>query len=110
MSNLDVAKLAQAMVKAASGSLAKNWSNVKDYTEPELQRLASALVRIAESAASGEVTSDQAESMVGMERRAAESVLLAGEILSKLAAEEAINAAIGAVTAPINRAVGWPLL
>ena len=48
--------------------------------------------------------------MLEMEKRSAESVMLTGELLSKLAAEEAINAAIGAVVGPINKFVGWPLL
>lgn len=110
MSNLDIQGLTQSMVKAAAGTLAKRWSEAKSYVEPELKRLASALVNIAESAAAGELTKEQARTMLEMEKRSAESVMLTGELLSKLAAEEAINAAIGAVVGPINKFVGWPLL
>jgi hypothetical protein len=107
---LDVEKLVQLMSGAAVGVLRKEWPAVRSYAETEFRKLGETVKLIAEQAAAGEISEEEAALLLDMQRNAMRSVLLTVEGIGILAAEQAINAALDAARAPINAAVGWAIL
>lgn len=98
------------MLMAAKGVLAKKWPKVKDYAEVEFKKLADTLEMIEKLFLAGTITEDEARLHLQIQKNAARTVLLTFQGLGMLAAEEAINAALGVLKAPVNAALGFKLL
>ena len=107
---LDVAALAQAMIGAARGKLKKHWPTIKEYAEAEARKTAETLAMIERLRLTGDISPKEAKLLLEMQRNSAKSVLLTVQGLGLLAAEAAINAAVGAVRTTVNSAVGFELI
>lgn len=107
---LDVEGLAKAMLGAAKGKLKKQWPVIKEYAAAEARKTAETLALIERLRLTGEISTKEAKLLLDMQRNSAKAVLLTVEGLGLLAAESAINAAVGAVRMTVNRAVGFALI
>jgi hypothetical protein len=124
---MNVETTLKAMLRAASGAAKNKWNLVKEFAEPEFRTLAEAAKKIAENcarsmAAAVELRTAKArETAIEKAKRraargfrglelAAEGVVLAAEADLKLAAQDAINSALGVLRGAVNEAVGIVLL
>jgi hypothetical protein len=107
---LDVGALAKAMLGAAKGKLKKQWPVIKEYAAAEAKKTAETLALIERLRLTGEISPKEAKLLLGMQQNSAKAVLMTVEGLGLLAAESAINAAIGAVRTTVNKAVGFALI
>ena len=110
MAGLDPKALAKDMIAAAGTILKKKSAEVKQYAKEEFEKLAKAFKDIEVQVLAGSMTLEQAKLQRDMVVNASKSVLLAVEGMGKLAAEQAINAALDVAKAPVNKALGFPLL
>lgn len=108
--SLDVVKLGQDILAALNGSLGEKWPDVKDYGEAEAKKLAQTLVMIGTLTATGKINKEQAALHLEMQKNASRMVLMTIEGLGVLAAEAAINAALGVVKDTINKEIGFVLI
>ncbi len=108
--SLDVVKLGQDILAALNGSLGDKWPDVKDYGEAEAKKLAQTLVMIGTLTATGKINKEQAALHLEMQKNASRMVLMTIEGLGVLAAEAAINAALGVVKDTINKEIGFVLI
>lgn len=107
---LDVEALAQAMLGAARAKLKKQWPVIKEYAAAEAKKTAETLALIEKLRLTGDISPTEARLLLEMQRNSAKSVLMTVEGLGLLAAESAINAAVGAVQTTVNKAVGFTLI
>lgn len=107
---LDLNEVKAAMIGAAKTSLATDWPKARDFAETELRKLAQSLKDIAALAAQGRVNRTQARALLAIHRNTTRMVLLTVKGLGKVAVENAINAALGAVATLVNKAAGFALL
>ncbi|MBX9894196.1 MULTISPECIES: hypothetical protein [unclassified Nitrosomonas] len=108
--NLDAVKLGKDIVAALNGSLGDKWPDVKDYAESEAKKLAQTLVMIGTLRAAGKINDEQAALHLEMQKNASRMVLMTIEGLGVLAAEAAINAALGVIKDTVNKEIGFILL
>jgi cell fate (sporulation/competence/biofilm development) regulator YlbF (YheA/YmcA/DUF963 family) len=76
----------------------------------ESKKMLETVAEIQRMKIAGQITEEQARLLMDMQKHAMRAVMLATEIMGLAAAEQAINAAIGAVRDTINKAVGFILL
>jgi hypothetical protein len=107
---LDVDALVKSMVAAARASLGRDWTKARKFAEPQLDNLARSLVNIGELSAGGEISGAEAAALLEIHKNTTRTVLLTVKGLGLLAAENALNAALGAVREVVNGAVGFALL
>lgn len=107
---LDVAGLAKAMLGAARAKLKKQWPVIKEYAAAEARKTAETVALIERLRLTGEISPKEARLLLEMQKNSAKAVLMTVEGLGLLAAESAINAAIGAVRTTVNKAVGFALI
>ena len=117
----------QAMLGAASGAAKGKWSTMKGFAEVELQTLAamgktlaeSLVADLADAAAEPNDTARKKQTAIATKRAelgmknivlAGEGVALAVEADLKLAAQDAVNAALGVLRGAINEAAGFAIL
>jgi hypothetical protein len=105
-----MAKMLKQMLAAAAVPLKKQYPGAKDYLQSELKKIAESIVFIENQLALGKMTPDEARLQLDIQRNASRTVLLTMEGLGVLAAEAAINAALGVVKDTVNTAVGFALL
>lgn len=108
--SLDANALAGSMLTAARESLGNDWNAAKTYAKPQLERLADILVEIAEMTAAGDITPDEARSLLRIHKNTTETVLLAVKGMGIVAVENAVNAALGVVRDTVNGVVGAEVL
>ena len=102
--------LLSQMVSAAEGAFTGSWSEIKSYTVPELEKIASTIVSIEANVASGHYTQDTANLVLRMQVRSTEAIIVATTGLLLLQVENAINTVLGAIADVVNKAVGFPLI
>jgi hypothetical protein len=107
---LNVESLVGSIVQAVKPVLAKHWSEVEPYAKTEAQKMAHALANITQLVASKSIDEGQAKALLDMQKHASQAVLLTIEGIGLIAAQNAINAALGAVKGVVNGAIGFPLL
>jgi hypothetical protein len=107
---LDVKDLLGPMLNAIKPVLNKYWSDVKDYAETEVEKMSNTLSNITELYVAEKIDEQQAQALLDMQKHAMQAVLLAVEGIGLIAAQNAINAALGAVKDSVNKAIGFPLL
>jgi hypothetical protein len=105
-----VRALAESMVAAARASLGRDWSKARAFAEPQLENLARSLVTIGELSAQGVITAREASALLEIHKNTTRTVLLTVKGLGLLGAENAINAALGAVRDTVNGAIGFALV
>ncbi len=107
---LDVDTLASQMLNAALPGLKKHAADAQSFAKMEFTKLAQTLVSIEAQLAAGEITQDQADLLLEMQKNASRGVLLALKGMALLAAEEALNSALAVVAGVVNAAVHFPLI
>lgn len=110
MAQFDVEAVLGSMAAAAQGVLRDKWPEVKSFATTEFQKIAQTIVSIGEGVASGAISQEQAPILLDMQKNASRAVLAAVEGMTLIAAEQALNAALGAVKTAINTFVGFPLV
>ena len=105
-----VDSLLNTMISAAEGAFTGSWSEVKSYTIPELEKIASTIVSIEANVAAGHYNQDTANLILRMQVRSTEAIIVATTGLVLLQGENAINAILRAVADVVNKAVGFPLI
>jgi len=108
--SLDANNLIGPMLNAIKPILNKYWDNVKDYAETEAEKMAKTLANITELFVAKKIDDQQAQALIDMQKHAMQAVLLAVEGIGLIAAQNAINAALGAVKDVVNKAIGFSLL
>ena len=107
---LSIDDLIRSMTGAVKASLGRDWSKARLFAEPELDRLARVLLNIGEMTAAGTITREEAAALLEIHKNTTRMVMLTVKGIGLLAAENAINAALDAVKAPLNAALGVALL
>jgi len=110
MPGLDIRDAAEKMSGAASVVLRAQWPAIRSYADAEFRKLAQTLELILQEQATGQISNQEAAILLDMQKQATRSVLTALQGLGAVAAEEAINAALGAVKGIVNGALGWTLI
>ena len=82
------------MVNAAKGVLTKQWPGVKDYAEEEMEKIAKRVELIVKKSIAGDINEEEAKILLQMQTNAAAGTLAILEGISRLMAEQAINAAL----------------
>lgn len=107
---LDLNALLQSMESAAQQFLAKEWAHVKNFTLPELQKIAATFVDLEQGLVAGRYTRDAATILLRMQLRATQMVLTATTALTLIEIENALEAVMAAVKQTVNGALGFALL
>jgi hypothetical protein len=109
---LDADALLSTMSHAAVDAFGQVWKDVKNYTLPELRKLAGTFVDIELGLAAQPpyYTRESADILFRMQVRATQSILTATTALTMMAVEKALNQILGAVRVAINQAVKFALV
>jgi hypothetical protein len=107
---LKTGNLLKTMVGAAEGAFAGSWQDIKSYTIPELEKIASTIVSIEANVAAKNYSQDVANLILRMQLRATESVIVATTGLLLLQVERALNQILSAIADLVNKAMGFPLI
>lgn len=107
---LDPKDLVGAIVSAVKPVLNKYWGEVRDYAEAEAEKMAKTLATITALRTANKIDDQQAQALLEMQKHSMQAVLLAVEGIGLIAAQNAVNAALGAVKDTVNRAIGFVLL
>lgn len=109
---LDADALLSTMSQAAANAFGKVWKDVKNYTIPELRKLAGTFVDIELGLAARPpyYTKESADILFRMQVRATQSILTATTALTMMAVEKALNEILAAVKVAINEAVKFALV
>jgi len=109
---LDADALLSTMSQAAANAFGQMWKDVKNYTIPELRKLAGTFVDIELGLAARPpyYTRESADILFRMQVRATESILTATTALTMMAVEKALNEILAAVKVAINQAVKFALV
>ena len=107
---LDTDSLMKTMVSAAEGAFTGSWQDIKNYTVPELEKIASTIVSIEANVAAKNYTQEVADLILRMQLRATQSVIVATTGLLLLQVEQAFNKILTAIADLVNTAVGFPLI
>ncbi len=107
---LDAQALGGAMLEAMKPVLTKYWGEVRDYAETEAGKMAATLANITTLRVTNKISDEQAQALLEMQKHSMQAVLLAIEGIGLIAAQNAINAGLGAVKTVVNKAIGFPLL
>ena len=109
---LDADALLSTMSQAAANAFGQMWKDVKNYTIPELRKLAGTFVDIELGLAARPpyYTRESADILFRMQVRATESILTATTALTMMQVEKALNQILAAVRVAINEAVKFALV
>ncbi|MHC4250872.1 MAG: hypothetical protein ACYS9X_17230 [Planctomycetota bacterium] len=108
--SLDLSSLADEMKAAAANALKTKWSEVKEYAATEFRKLGESFLMLERMKLAGELDEEEARLYLDIQKNALRAVILAVEGIGLVAAERAINSALGAVSNAVNKALGFPLL
>jgi hypothetical protein len=110
MSEIDATAVVKSVVAAMEGQLKGHWQLARPYAEAEAKKMAETAQLIVRGIANGHINSQQAEILVDMQANASQAVLTAIETIGMIAAQDAINAALGVLKAAINESSGLAIL
>ena len=110
MPTFNVEELLNNMLKAAKKSLEKKWPGIRDLATSEFRKFAQNIEDIRLMKKKKSITREQAQLQLDIQKNSIKTVLLTEEGLGLLAVEAAINAAMDAIRATVNAAIGWALL
>jgi hypothetical protein len=110
MPQINTVSLVQNMLVAVKQVLQLHWNDVRPFAETEMQKLAATAVQIETGHAEGTISDAQAQILLSMQANSSQAVLTAVETVGMIAAQDAINAAIGVLTDAVNKAVGFAIL
>ncbi len=107
---LSVTDLAKKMFEAMKPVLQAHWKDVSDYAKTEAKKTAETLALIAKKYADKTISKDTAKAYLQMQKGSTQNVLLTIKGIGIIAAQQAINAALKAVKAPVNAGFGFTFL
>jgi hypothetical protein len=107
---LDAGLLAASMLTAAKGPLEADWKTAQPYAQTQFTNIARQIVDIEAQLAAGTINQTQASLLLDMQKNASRAALLTVEGIGLLAAQDALNAALGAIGTAVNGALKFPLL
>jgi ACT domain-containing protein len=110
MEPIDANELLEKMLKAVKKSLEDKWPQVRDLARSEFGKFARNIEDIRDMKKRKKITKAQAALQLDIQKNSIKTVLLTEEGLGLLAVEAAINAALDAIRATVNKAIGWALL
>jgi hypothetical protein len=105
-------EIASAMLAAMRPILTGAWQNVAGFASMEARKLAVTFVDIEAMLGSNppQVSRAVADALIDSQKQAAQAVLQAVEGVGIIAAQQAVNAAVNAVSGIVNKAVGFALV
>jgi hypothetical protein len=103
---LDIQSLTSTMTSAFQGVLQGSWANIQQTVVPELQSMARAIVQIE----TGGFSPGAAKMLLDEQRESLADLLIASLDVEETLAQNAINAALGAIAGTVNAALGFALL
>jgi hypothetical protein len=109
MSGIDVGALGSEIGGKIFEILSQHGKKVASYAEQEGRKLAQSAKEIAELRLAGKIDDKGLKLQLQIQKNATESVLLAIKGMSKIAVEQAINAAMDIVRGAVSRATGFPI-
>lgn len=110
MSNIDSHRLFTDMLAAMEAVLRGHWGDVRPFAESEARKLAITAAQIEAGHAAGTLNNKQAKILLRMQANSAQAALTAVATVGMIAAQDAINAALGVLRGAVNTAVGIALL
>lgn len=108
--SLDTSALIKDMLAAAKENLGKFWKEAKPFAENEAMNMANKLLMIEKLKLEGKITKQEAMLHIDIQKSAFRTVLLSIKGLGLIAVEATIHAALDAVAAIVNKAIGWQVL
>lgn len=109
MPNFDVKAVGSEALGAALGALRGHADKAQPFLVAEAKKMAETGLQIVEGRAKGEINEAQAKILLRMQGNASQAVLTAVESIGMIAAQDAINAALGVVRGAVNKALGIAL-
>lgn len=110
MPAIDIDQLSGSIAAKMTEILSGYASNIAIYAESEAKVLATSLAQIAKLRVTGAIDDEEARLHLEIQKNASRAVLMAIAGISIIAAEQAINAALGIVAEVVNGAIGFGLL
>jgi hypothetical protein len=110
MASLKLEGLVSSMLAAAKGVFDKRWPEIKDYAEPEFEKLARTLIQIESLRVRKKISEGTASVLLEMQKNTTRAVMLALEGMGLVLIEEAINAALKSVKEVVNTALGFAII
>ncbi|PYL15071.1 MAG: hypothetical protein DME30_12105 [Verrucomicrobia bacterium] len=110
MTEINIQKLTQDIIAAATGAAKGHAADLKQYVEAHARIIADGTKQIVSDRIQNKITDDDLRFAFDQIKESEATSLLAIEVTLKAAAQDAINAAISVVEAAINKAVGIALL
>ena len=107
---MDVASLAASMLVAAKVPLIAGWDTAEPFAKTQFTNIAQQIVDIQAQLSAGSLNQAQASILLDMQKNASRAAFLTISGIGVLAAQDAINAALGAIATAVNGALGFPLL
>ena len=101
----DIDQTLAGMVKAAAGVLGGEWPGVEACVNKAFQNEATALDAIAKKRLNQEITDEQMEEQFKFEKDALEADLLVCKVKTRIAAQNAVNAAANILSGAIKSAL-----
>jgi hypothetical protein len=101
----DIDQTLAGMLKAAAGVLGGEWPGVEACVRKAFQNEAAALEAIARRRLRNELTDDEMEEELKFEKDTLEADLLVCKVKTKVAAQEAVNAATAVLSSAIKGAL-----
>ena len=102
--------LLKQMLEAAKTVLKTQWKLVKPMAELQLRSTLINLELIAELKLKGKISKEQAALHIEIQKQSIRTTLLSFEGIGIVAAEKALNAALGAARTVVNKGLGWKII
>ena len=107
---LNIQDLLGPMLDAAKIVVGNKWPTIQTYAEAEMKKVGEKILDIEKMKLEGSTTDEKAKLLFEMQINASKTVLLTVQGMTKIMAEQAINAALGAIRDVANKAIGFTLL
>lgn len=108
--NINIQEVFKLMTGAAKEVLKEHWKEIKPFAEQEFKSYARNIHLIGKLKLKGEISLEQSQYYLKIQRSSIRTVLLTIEGLGIIAVENAINAAINIVRDTVNKTIGWSLI
>lgn len=107
---LDIDSVVTAMLSAAKGPLQKYWKTAEPVAKAEFTKIAQVIAKIGVDRATETITPDDADDLLSEAQDASATALDTQIGMGELAAQDAINAALAAVSGIVNGYLGFELI
>ena len=108
--NFDIDAVVKTMLQAAAGPLQKYWKTAEPVAKDEFTKIAQLVQQIATERTTQTITKEDAVDRLEMAKDAARCALDTQIGLATIAAEDAINAALGSVSSLVNGCIGFAVI